>query len=170
MHKWPSTATLAFDYGNGTIANETLKYNETIDYPENLKREGYTFNGWNPRPERMPAHDTTVVAQWAEDDVAEYVEIIFGTKDIAEKDVENLVRRFTGEEFTIIKFEGTTSGEVRAIIKFKDAEAAKEFVDKLRASSDSDVEGVVKVSFSLEKIKSDSLGLTPFLALGYALL
>ena len=43
--------TITFDYGNGTVVNQVLKYNETINYPVNLTREGYTYNGWNPRPE-----------------------------------------------------------------------------------------------------------------------
>ena len=47
---------LTFDFGNGTIVESTtLKYNETIIYPENLTREGCVFSGWNPKPERMPA-------------------------------------------------------------------------------------------------------------------
>ena len=28
--------TIIFDFGNGTVVNEILKYNETITYPENL--------------------------------------------------------------------------------------------------------------------------------------
>ena len=57
---------ITFEFGNGTFVNVALKYNETIVYPMNLTREGYAFNGWNHRPERMPANDTTVVAQWIE--------------------------------------------------------------------------------------------------------
>ena len=30
----------------------------------NLTREGCAFSGWKPKPDRMPANDTTVVAQW----------------------------------------------------------------------------------------------------------
>ena len=58
--------TLTFDYGNGTVDNETLNYNETIIYPKNITRKGYFFIRWDLRPERMPANDTTVVAQWKE--------------------------------------------------------------------------------------------------------
>ena len=55
--------TLTFDFGNGTVVNETLKYNETIVYPKNLTREECVFSGWKPKPDRMSANDTTVVAQ-----------------------------------------------------------------------------------------------------------
>ena len=51
--------TITFDYGNGTNTSTEFKYNETIIYPENLTREGYTFSEWDPKPERMPANDTT---------------------------------------------------------------------------------------------------------------
>ena len=30
--------TITFDFGNGTVVNATLKYNETINYPVNLTR------------------------------------------------------------------------------------------------------------------------------------
>ena len=56
--------TVTFDYGNGTTTKKVFQYNKTINYPENLTREGYTFNGWEPNPERMPGNDITVVAQW----------------------------------------------------------------------------------------------------------
>ena len=48
--------TITFDYGNGTNTTTELIYNETIIYPTDMTREGYTFNGWEPKPERMPAH------------------------------------------------------------------------------------------------------------------
>ena len=56
---------ITFDYGNGTSTSTEFKYNETIIYPTSLTREGYTFVEWDPKPERMSAEDTTVVAQWS---------------------------------------------------------------------------------------------------------
>ena len=56
--------TLTFDFGNDTMVKRMLRYNDVIIYPTNFTRERYTFNGWVPRPDRMPAEDTTVVAQW----------------------------------------------------------------------------------------------------------
>ena len=56
--------TITFDFGNGTNTSTEFKYNETIIYPENITREGYTFNEWDPKPETMPVNDTTVVTQW----------------------------------------------------------------------------------------------------------
>ena len=56
--------TLVFDYGNETTFDLILNYSSTIDYPVNLSKEGYRFIGWKPKPERMPANNITVVAQW----------------------------------------------------------------------------------------------------------
>ena len=50
--------TLTFDFGNGTSTSTILTFNETINYPKNLTREGYTFSGWEPRPEKIPAKRT----------------------------------------------------------------------------------------------------------------
>ena len=46
-------------------------------------REGHKFDGWEPKPEKMPANDTTVVTQWTEvvtEVESEYMEIVFDKK------------------------------------------------------------------------------------------
>ena len=58
--------TVAFDFNNGTEVDVMFPFNETITYPEGIERDGYTFNGWVPNPERMPAENITVFAQWNE--------------------------------------------------------------------------------------------------------
>ena len=59
--------TITFVFNNGTENDvRVLNYNETIVYPENVVKEGHTFNGWSPKPERMPAENVTVTAQWIE--------------------------------------------------------------------------------------------------------
>ena len=59
--------TVTFIFNNGT-ENEvrTLNFNEVIVYPENPTKPGYTFNGWSPKPDRMPAENITVTANWTE--------------------------------------------------------------------------------------------------------
>ena len=59
-------STLSFVYGNRSGSTRTVLFNKTIEYPEDMRREGYTFVGWDPRPERMPGADLTIVALWAE--------------------------------------------------------------------------------------------------------
>ena len=90
----------------------------------------------------MPANDTTVVAQWTEVEAeieSEYVEIVFGRKDMTEEEVKEIIKRYIDEEFTIEKFEeDKKAGETKVIIRFEDAEKAKDFVRSVsegRASS-----------------------------------
>ena len=83
-------------------------------------------------PEKMPAHNVTVVAHWTEvvtEVESEYVEIVFGKKDMTRKDIENIVKSLTEEKFEIIEFgEDEGTGEVKVIIKFNDPESSKDFV------------------------------------------
>ena len=125
--------TVTFVFGNGTVVNETLTFNETINYPVNLTREGFVFSGWEPRPERMPANDTTVVAQWIEVEAeieSEYVEIVFDRKDMTEEEVKEIIKNITqGENVYIERIEtDKDTGETIAVIRFTDAEKAKDFV------------------------------------------
>ena len=66
--KWTiNSYTITFVFDNGK-ENEvrTLNFNESIVYPENPIKTGYTFNGWSPKPDTMPAENVTVAAQWIE--------------------------------------------------------------------------------------------------------
>ena len=149
--------TITFDFGNGTVVNEILSYNEAINYPVNITIEGFAFNGWVPRPERMPANDTTVVAQWTESATSEYVEIVFYRKSITEEELKEIIKRYTDEEFTIERIEKDEgTGEIIVIIQFKDKGATENFVDAIRESSDS-VAKVIKVSFFFGIITSFSI-------------
>lgn len=75
---------LTFIYNNGDN-NEvrTLDFNETIVYPENFEKAGYTFDGWSNKPERMPPESITTTALWT---VNNYT-IIFdlGNGDVIER-------------------------------------------------------------------------------------
>ena len=63
--KWSvNNYTLIFDFDNGTVDEKTFYFNETIDYPENPTKLGYTFDGWDINPAFMPAEDTTIKAMW----------------------------------------------------------------------------------------------------------
>ena len=128
--------TITFDYGNGTVVNETLIFNGTIVYPKNLTREGYTIIGWKPKPERMPENDT-VVAQWKEVKESQ-VEIVFSRKGMTEEEAKAIIKKWTDRNFEIIKFEeDKDTGETTVIIEFKDVDAAIHFVDAIKDSSGS---------------------------------
>ena len=64
--KWTiNQYSLTFIFNNGA-ENEvrTLDFNEKIVYPENIEKTRYTFNGWDNKPDRMPAENIAVTAQW----------------------------------------------------------------------------------------------------------
>lgn len=65
--KWKiNQYTLSFDVDGGSqITSMTLDYNSDIIPPANPTKEGYIFERWEPSiPEKMPAKDITVTAQW----------------------------------------------------------------------------------------------------------
>ena len=129
--------TITFNFGNGTNISTELTYNDTINYPT-VTREGYTFSGWVPKPERMPAEDITVVAQWVKDS-SQYVEIVIVSKDLSKEELENIIKRFTDDIFYIEKIENDdeTNG-TRIIIRFTDPANADDFVDAVKSASNSD--------------------------------
>ena len=58
--------TITFDTDGGTeVASITQNYNTSIAKPNNPKKEGHTFTGWDKEiPSTMPAEDMTIKAQW----------------------------------------------------------------------------------------------------------
>ena len=56
--------TLTFDFRNGSKVSSLVTFNDTIVYPENVTRDGYTLEGWNDTVDRMPGHDLTISAIW----------------------------------------------------------------------------------------------------------
>ena len=62
----PKTYYITFNTDEGTpVKQKAVEYNATISVLDEPTKEGYTFNGWNPAlPERMPADNLSVTAQW----------------------------------------------------------------------------------------------------------
>ena len=187
--------TITFVFNNGK-ENEvrTLNFNQTIVYPENLTKEGFIFNGWYPKPERMPAEDIIVTAQWIEKPVeseesslesgksqseheesssesekslysseepSEFVEIVFGKKDLKEEEIKEVIQEYVKVDFTIVKIEtANEAGETKIIVKFNDKETAESFVELIKAGSGKK-SAIIRVSYIYEKIRSWSLSLRP---------
>ena len=65
--KWDvNNYILTFDLNNGgPVIDEVHPFNDSITYPTDPVREGYTFNGWDNTTEFMPAHNLTITAQWS---------------------------------------------------------------------------------------------------------
>ena len=125
-----NTYTITFIFNNGTETNSVFQFNASIIYPEEITREGFIFSGWLPNPERMPAENITIRAQWNITNPSEYVEIVFEKKDLSEEEIKEIIKKYVpeGEEFTIAKFVEDESGEMRVVIKFADKEKASEFI------------------------------------------
>ena len=103
----------------------------------NLTRKGYNFTGWKPKSDRMPANDTTVVAQWTVT-VPPLVEIVISTKEVEEKDIEKIIKGFTNENFTVEVIEMIEdTGKVKVIIRFNEPKHAMNFVEAIESSNNS---------------------------------
>ena len=57
------TLTFVLNNGDGT-EEEILEFDESIVYPNGIKRTGYAFDKWDKEPKRMPADNLTITAQW----------------------------------------------------------------------------------------------------------
>ena len=62
----PIEYTITFDTDGGSeIAPETYYYENEVTVPEMPEKDGYVFMGWEPEiPDKMPAENITVTAQW----------------------------------------------------------------------------------------------------------
>ena len=110
---------------------KTVQFNELIDYPEGIEREGYKFNGWKPKPRTMPANGLVTKAQWGEE--IRFVEITLGTADLSESEILDLLKKQTDADFTIDRLEiDESSGNTQIIIRFEDPEDANKFIDKVK--------------------------------------
>ena len=180
---------------NGTENEvRTFQFDEEIVYPENPTKEGYTFSGWSPKPVTMPAENVTVTAQWIEiksselekpsssshepeepsessssssssEKPSEYVEILFGKKDLKKEEIREIIKRYTDEEFTIELFEDEKLEGTRVIVKFVDKKTAQSFIDEVKVSS-STKSIIGKIGFIHDKANSFSFSLCPLYLFG----
>ena len=59
-----NTYKATFMIGEETIATLDVVYNEPVVAPDAPAKEGHTFAGWQDVPDRMPAHDITVLGSY----------------------------------------------------------------------------------------------------------
>ena len=95
-----------FKIGDDVIDTKTFVYGEAVTAPEAPAKEGYTFAGWQNKPETMPAYDIEVVGSYTVNkyvltykvDGEEYkkVEVDFGTTLTPEPDPEKEGYTFSG--------------------------------------------------------------------------
>ena len=141
----------------------TFNFNEAIVYTENLTKEGYVFNGWSPNPERMPAENITVTTQWIEKP-SEFVEIVFGKKDLEEEQVKEILQVYTKEEYTIVNIENDEeTGGTKVLLKFVDKKGAENFHKRVIDSSEATNNSIVRLGFIIEPDFSLSSFISPLL-------
>lgn len=147
---WGYTAT--FDYGNASnTTSKRVVYGQLYGkLPEPGEKEGdggYTFSGWfadrttyrnGITAESIVniTEDTTFYACWT----SAYVEIVFGSKDLGEKDVVDYVSNRTKGGFVIERFEVGEDGNLVVIVRFTDAQEAMNFVTVIGTEGDPLVE------------------------------
>ena len=152
--------TVTFDLGDGDVVEKVVEYNGLIEYPTNPEKVGYTFNGWDSVIERMPAEDVTIKALWI-DISTEYVEILFGKKEMTESEVHNIINKHTQGDNYEIKFFGSDDGNTRVIVKFVDPVDASKFIRSLELSSQDDSIQEIRFADEFEYTLSFSAGLLP---------
>lgn len=82
----------------------------------------------------MPAHDIVIKGLWTNPESS--VKIVFSRKDLNEEKVEEFIKSYTRDAFTISRFDvDEGSGEVTVIIQFEDTATAKNFVEDIKSSS-----------------------------------
>lgn len=143
--------TVTFNFGNGTTVSKNFTYNTAIEYPKGNVKDGYTFGGWDSRPELMPARNIVITAQWTETVESSTVEIVFGTKDLGKDEINDIIKLYTDDEFTIEGLEpDSETGETKVVIKFVEQGKAVEFVRTVNEdkSSDSPIKRVGIISDS----------------------
>ena len=126
---------------------------------------GYAFAGWTPRPERMPAEDVTITAQWDVAKPSEYVEIVFDRKGLSKEKVKEIVEKYVqrGEEFAIETIESGSDG-TRVVIKFTDQEKASEFIRSVNESRRPE-DNIIKVIRPSSEYKSLAFPNQPFFSI-----
>lgn len=164
--------TITFVFNNGEDnETKTLDFNTSVDYPKNIQKDGYTFNGWDKIITNMPAENVTVTVQWVEKPT-EFVEIVFDKKDLTEEEARSIIKQYTNDEFTIEGFEvDSKTGEIKAIIKFVESNKAEEFVRNINENKKSE-DTYVKRANGVDHYNDNSFAFSfaPLSLLGYVML
>ena len=113
-------------------------------------RTRYAFLGWFTEKtdgDKVKSGDNvtifdnhTLYAHWIEYSLKK-VEIIFGTKDIVQDDIEKIIKKYTDSDFVIVAID-SDNDETWTIVEFKDRKEATSFVDIIKGSGEETVKDV----------------------------
>ena len=163
------TVTLDVNGGNELDVKEiTVTFDKTYGDLPAPSKVNKTFVGWfNEKNESVTSNSSVKIprnhvlhAEWKEVPKNQ-VEIVFGSKDLTEEEINNIIIKYTDGEFTIVRFESNNGDETRIIIKFNDAEQAESFVESIKESSEA-TNGLIKnIGYNTE-VASFSPAICPF--------
>ena len=167
--------TVAFNQNGGSTSQSTKEVTFGGAYGElpTPNRTGHVFFGWfNEKNESITEESIvkvprnhTLCARWLE--ISRWVEIVFDTKEMAQKEIEKVVKKYTDADFVIVEIESGAE-EMRVIVGFVDAEVAEEFVRNVNAELGRGEKDLIKrANFVQEGTGSFSVGCYPMAFLLY---
>lgn len=145
-HWAPSNYTIAFNASGGTVSpvSKVVTFGNVYGTLPTPSREGHTFFGWVSEGNKYVENGTivstaknhTLHAQWKEVPT-NFVEIVFGVKNLSEGGVEEIVKKYVGEgaEYKIVKYSKDSEGLVIVVVKFEDVKDAENFIGIIGVSS-----------------------------------
>lgn len=145
---------------NSVVETKQLRVDDVITFPNAIK-SGYLLDEWDTEFTTMPAYNLNVSAKWMK--ITKYVEITFSTENIKKEDVENVVKKFSNNTFSIINNAlAKENGETKVVVEFTSSSSSLKFVKAARAASSSDLSelNIKRVAFA-EGIKSFALSIIP---------
>lgn len=156
--KWtPNNYTVSFNAtgGNVTPSSKRVSFNNTYGDLPIPSKDGFRFVGWiieeneNITDETIVSipNDHSLYAEW-EEIPTKQVEIVFETKDMSEEDIRGIIKKYTNDEFIIIRKD--TEGELMVIVKFNNAENAEEFVRNLNTLNRLNENRIKRIGFIAE--------------------
>ena len=129
---------MTFNPSGGSVSqsSKVVTFESAYGDLPNATRTGHTFIGWfTEKNESITAgsivkipNNHTLYAHWLEVTQSQ-VEIVFSTKDMSKKEIEEVIRKYTKADFKITVIESGSGDEdgMRVIVEFVDFEKANEF-------------------------------------------
>ena len=163
------TVTLNPSGGSVSQSTKVVTFGSAYGELPNPTRKGYTFLGWFTENNESITGESIVktpdnhalYAHWLEIRPIQ-VEIVFYAKDMGKEEIEEIIRKYTSDDFTItiIEFSRGDEDGIRVIAEFFDVESAKNFIDKVEDSSEA-MTKIKRVGFIQSMIESFSTTYQP---------
>ena len=150
---------VTFNPSGGSISQSTkiVTFGDAYGDLPTPNMTGHTFLGWfNERNVSVTSNSVvaipnnhTLTAQWKAIPTSQ-VEIVFGTKDLTDEKIKEIVRQYTDAKFTIIRVENDNTGDITVIVQFTDIGEAEEFVRKVNTSERKEEDKIKRIGFTSE--------------------